>query len=707
MSDLIVVDQYCGGGGTVTGLKRAADARGLTVDVVAINHSPEAIATHSRNHPDVRHIQEAMERVAPRDAVPGGRADLLCSSPSCTGYSTAKGGKPVNNQERMGPYQVTDWCAELDVRTVFVENVPEIRRWGPRCTRLLGHDGACRYAEAEFVPVCGPAFAAGRLDHDWQDGRCGHCGAEQPCDAEIKERVGEFFQDWLRQFARLGYRYEYRIVNAADHGAATSRRRFYLKARKDGLPIPWAAPTHAPRRKAVALGLKPWRPAREVLDLDDRGTSLFNRAKPLSRNTRLRIARGLLEFCGPLGPLFVDLLDLAPADLAKLPKGLLARPAGPFVVANRMHNTPRSLDEPLPAATTAHGGGALLVQPFLLGQHGGGVARSADEPMPTLATDGAVSVVQPFLVAQRDSWDGHQHVPGKARGVASDPLQTITADPGISLVQPDMRPFLLGQRESAQPKPVDAEPLPTVTSIPYFGLVQPHLDVFYGTGQPDSVDEPLSTLTTKARHGLVSPVVVPYGPRADARSAEEPLPTILTKDRLALAQPMIVPYHNPGASGVPHAPKTVDDPLGTITTEPRFGLASPGLEPFLVPNFGERDGQPPRVHPTSHPLPAVTGRGAGNLIQPAVAAAAEATGVDPRRLVWIDGRLYVLNLFYRMLRVRELARGMGFGDDYWFAGGTRDATRMIGNAVEVSVAEAELGVILDSLFPAALGESVA
>ena len=243
-------------------------------------------------------------------------------------------------------------------------------------------------------------------------------------------------------------------------------------------------------------------------------------------------------------------------------------------------------------------------------------------------------------------------------------------------------------------------------------------------------------MTTKARHGLVTPIVVPYGPTADARSADEPLPTILTRDRLAVAQPMIVPYHNPGASGIPHTAKPVDEPLGTITTEPRFGLATPlvepfvvsrmslpkprsldeplhtvtasGLgslatplvEPFLVPNFGEDNrgkGQAPRVHATTEPLPTVTSRGAGNLIQPDLEAAAEASGVDPRRLVYIDGQLYVLNLFYRMLRVRELARGMGFDDDYWFAGKTRDATKMIGNAVETHVAEAELGAILDSL----------
>lgn len=158
--DVIVVDQYCGGGGTTTGLRRAAERRGLSVRMVAINHSPEAIATHQRNHPEVAHIRESMAKVHPRQAVPGGRADLLCSSPSCTGYSTARGGKPSTEQERMGPWQITEWCYELDVRTVFVENVPEIQRWGPLCTRRPHHSGPCRHVEAELGVILDSLFPA-------------------------------------------------------------------------------------------------------------------------------------------------------------------------------------------------------------------------------------------------------------------------------------------------------------------------------------------------------------------------------------------------------------------------------------------------------------------------------------------------------------------------------------------------------------------
>lgn len=40
------------------------------------------------------------------------------------------------------------------------------------------------------------------------------------------------------------------------------------------------------------------------------------------------------------------------------------------------------------------------------------------------------------------------------------------------------------------------------------------------------------------------------------------------------------------------------------------------LDSYIVPNFGEREGQSPRVHDLDKLMPAVTGRGAGNLITP-------------------------------------------------------------------------------------------
>lgn len=46
------------------------------------------------------------------------------------------------------------------------------------------------------------------------------------------------------------------------------------------------------------------------------------------------------------------------------------------------------------------------------------------------------------------------------------------------------------------------------------------------------------------------------------------------------------------------------------------GLEKFGLKPFLTPNFGERGSQQPRSHGISSPMPTVTSRGSGNLVEP-------------------------------------------------------------------------------------------
>ena len=74
------------------------------------------------------------------------------------------------------------------VRTV--ENVPEFTRWGP-------------------------------LDDDGKP---------------IKKRAGEYFAFWVRTPRSLGYDLDWQIINAADYGEATSRKRFFLQARNDGRP---------------------------------------------------------------------------------------------------------------------------------------------------------------------------------------------------------------------------------------------------------------------------------------------------------------------------------------------------------------------------------------------------------------------------------------------------------------------------------------
>lgn len=568
-----VADLFCGAGGSSSGAARAIRSMGADLNLVAVNHWDKAIATHSRNHPAAKHYCVNLDAARPEDIVPDGQLDLLMASPECTHHSRARGGKPVQDQRRMSAWHVQRWCSTLDVRCILVENVCEFRDWGP-------------------VLPNGRPDPAGK---------------------------GLYFQAWIQALWAMGYHAEWRLLNAADFGDATTRTRFFLQARKDGQPIRWPEPSHSPTGDDDMFGGRPrWRAAREVIDWGNPGGSLLTRKRPLTLKTRLRIGRGLARFGGPLARLYIDLLDLPAADVERLVDGASSGSTSPtpFVSAFRNNTLATGPDAPLPTITAGNGSGGMSVVtptavPFVLGQHSCSAPRAAaDSPLPTIATAGAISLINPTL-------------------------------------------------------------------IPY-----------YGTGVASSVDAPLPTATTRARFGLCNPLVVPYGPRAEARDVEQPLPTVMTKDRL--------------------------------------GIATPTAEPFLVPHFGERPGQPPRVHDIDQPVPAVTSRGAAELVTPLivkcnhgegggwgreigeplptvtasrrglavvtpVASATDTDGdIDPRRLVLINGELHLIDIRFRTLNNRELARAMSFDDDgeYHFTGNIGEVTRQIGNAVPVRTAEA-------------------
>ena len=218
------------------------------MELVAINHWNTAIATHAANHPTARHLVEDVSMVDPEAVVEEGRLDLLMASPECTFYSRARGGKPVHDQGRMNPWAIHNWLTKLDVNCVLIENVPEFVEWGP-----LNPDG--------------------RPD---------------------KKRQGEHFQAWFLTFQALGYKAEWRMLNAADYGDATTRKRFFLMARKDGKLITWPEPSHAKGATGMFPGRLPWRGAKEIIDWSNTGRSLLDdpkyRKKPLSVKTRRRIA---------------------------------------------------------------------------------------------------------------------------------------------------------------------------------------------------------------------------------------------------------------------------------------------------------------------------------------------------------------------------------------------------------------------------------
>lgn len=197
----LVIDLFAGGGGASTGLEAAL---GRDVDI-AINHDATAMDVHKANHPRTRHLEANIWDVKPLEATLGLPVDILWASPDCTHFSVAKGGKPRQKNIRSLAWSVVKWAEAVSPKIIFLENVAEFRGWGP-------------------------------LDKD------GH---------PIRAKKGFEFNRWKRALERLGYVVDYRVIDASTLGAPTKRKRLYLVARRDGLPIRWPEPTHGNGRKPL------------------------------------------------------------------------------------------------------------------------------------------------------------------------------------------------------------------------------------------------------------------------------------------------------------------------------------------------------------------------------------------------------------------------------------------------------------------------
>lgn len=409
---ITAVDLFCGAGGTLEGLAQACDDLGHDLEVTAVNHWETAIETHRLNHEGDHYISK-VEELNPTDVV-AGDVDLLIASPECTHFSRARGGAPVNDQKRASPWHVLDWVEKLRPEQVLLENVRELASWGP--------------VDDEGKP----------------------------------SRNGAIFESWINAFHALGYSVDWQTLNAADFGDATSRKRLFVVGRR-GQRAEFPTPSHS---EDGAGDTEPWRPAAEILDWSDTGESLWTRDRPLVNNTMQRIAEGIRRHCDDALEPFADAVGaLDKPDVEAMQADVVAADALPAAIEKR--------DDPflaeLPTDTEPVEGG----HPFVLGQHGGAVARDVAEPCPTVATRGAIGFYQPtaFLVPY------YSEAPGQAPRShdLNDPLPTVTA----------------------------------TGSDPY--LTYPFLVEYYGNGGSQPITDPLPTVTTKDRFALICPALFPYG----------------------------------------------------------------------------------------------------------------------------------------------------------------------------------------------------
>ena len=551
------------------------------MELTAVNHWPVAVETHQLNHPTARHYVEDLDKADPEAIVPEGYLDLLMASPECRFYSRARGGKPVKDQGRMNPWIVQRWLTALNIRCLLVENVPEFIQWGP----LLEN---------------------GKPD---------------------KSKKGMYFQEWVRSMWGLGYKVEWRTLNAADFGDATTRIRFFLQARNDGKPITWPEPTHAKEATSGLMGSRiKWKGAQEIIDWSDTGKSLLDdpkyKKKQLSEKTRRRIAKGFERYGGPLAPLYIRLLDL-PEFPEKQP------------------------DKEAETAKYA----------FILNQHGdNGTARihSLESPCPTITTRGAGYVIvpeaKPFVGANRNG-----NIP-KSMEEPVPPATTANGG-GSFIVQPTSEPFMLGQQSGAAPRTTE-NPTPTIASAGAISLVRATIIEYYGWSTARDIVKPLSTVTSMRKHAIAEPTLYRY----EEKSHREHLPHKQT----SVSKAIIVQTSQTGGNG--YYVRPTEKPVPVITTRNDVNIATPILEKY------DEKVETQSAIDKDHILHQVI-----------------KDGIEPKRLIFIDDIPYLLDIRFRMLQNPELARAMGFEDEessYEFVGNVTQVTKQIGNAVPVKTAAA-------------------
>lgn len=480
----LIVYNFAGGGGASTGIELAT---GYSVDI-AINHDPEAIKMHRANHPNTKHYCENVWAVDPVKACGGHPVGLAWFSPDCKHFSKAKGGKPAEKNIRGLAWVVLKWAALVRPRVIMLENVEEFQTWGP-CIPIRDKDTG-----RVIVNM------AGRHDREKNEPRTrvADPGEVVPVDRQMfrpdPKRSGQTYKKWRKQLEALGYSIDTKELVAADYGAPTMRKRFFMIARCDGKPIVWPEPTHGPAdSEAVKAGLvKPYVGAYTQLDFSLPCPSIFDTSEEIKEKYGVRAVR-------PLAPKTMDRIARG------LKKFVLDNPE-PFIIQcnHGGERRPNDIREPMPTITGKHGYG--IVEPYMvqIGQTGFTKDRSKDvrEPLTTIVSKNEHCLISPTLIQYHS-----ETAQGEVRGqTIKDPIMTVDGSNRYGLVTSFLSKFYksgIGQDER--------EPLHTITtSAGHFGEVRAFLIKYYGDATGQDIEQPLDTVTTKDRFGLVTIEGVDY-----------------------------------------------------------------------------------------------------------------------------------------------------------------------------------------------------
>ena len=531
----LVVDNFAGGGGASTGIELAT---GYSVDI-AINHDPEAIKMHKVNHPNTKHYCENVWEVDPVKACKGHPVGLAWFSPDCKHFSKAKGGKPVEKNIRGLAWVVLKWAALVRPRVIMLENVEEFQTWGP-CIPIRDKDTG-----RVIVSM------VGRHDREKNEPRTrvADPGEVVPVDRQIfqpdPKRSGQTYKKWRKQLEALGYEIDTKELVAADYGAPTMRKRFFMIARCDGKPIVWPEPTHGPAdSEAGKAGLaKPYVGAYTQLDFSMPCPSIFDTSKEIKEKYGIRAVR-----------------PLAQKTMDRIARGLKK-----FV-----------LDNP---------------EPFIIQCNHGGERRQNDikEPLPTITGKHGYGIVEPKIVPYMGT--NTTNHPG---GNCKNPIHTITTGNQQCLISPTLIQYYSETSKDEVRSQSIEDPIMTVDGSNRYGLVTSFLHKYYDggyTGAGDTVENPLPTVTSWDHNSLCAVNLIQMNNHCDGRDVKEPIPTITAGDgHFGEVRAFLIKYYGQGTG------QDVKEPLDTVTSRDRFGLVTINGTDYKIVDIGLRMLEPKELY---------------------------------------------------------------------------------------------------------------
>lgn len=467
---LIVIDSFCGAGGVTQGFHNAMiDGKKAVAVVIGINHDAKAIASHKANHPETKHYTEDFRSVNIHSLIPiieeakkkyPFAKVMFWMSAECTHHSIAKGGMSRDADSRSLPEYANKYIQILQPDIVGVENVKEFLDWGPLKIKVItdkkGNELYCPLDKKER-PETEEEKTIRKANKIRKYKRYNYL----PVWIPIKERKKEFYNAWCETIKGFGYHYNYKLLNAADFGAYTSRIRYFGLFAKDPAHIAFPKPTHS---KTGKNGLQKWKAVKDVLDFSDEGESIFS--KTYCENSLKRVHAGLVKF------------------VAGGKKNFMVKYNS--MQQNGSYKAPGTY-EPCPVVSTQNRLAVCFISKAFSG-HPDSKNISVEGPA------GSVTCV-----------DHHQFIstyysPGINTSVA-DPIPTVRTKDCFSLVSPQ---FLTAYYGNGFNKSVN-EPASTVTCKDRLSLVQPRfMDQQYGCSKPASILQPLGTLTANPKFNLIS-----------------------------------------------------------------------------------------------------------------------------------------------------------------------------------------------------------